>query len=324
MNSLDGTKGWEEVLGPVRRVATATLLPSDSPRRAGEDPDHIEVLSGFEETLPPITVHYPSMRVIDGMHRLRAALLRGDTEIDARFFEGPSDDAFILAVRANIGHGLPLSAGDRRAAAIRILASHPQWSDRAIASVAGLAPKTVSVLRHDRTEAGPVAAGPDSRIGRDGRVRPVDSSEGRRVAGRLIADNPEASLREIAGKSGISPGTVRDVRARIRRGEDPVPPKRSARPRKPSSGGEDNVRSLTADDPAAVFRMLYRDPSLRLTENGRLLLRLLEVHTLGGEQWEKIIISLPPHCIGSVSAAAVACAEAWQDFATRIERHECA
>ena len=70
------------------------------------------------------------MRVIDGTHRLRAALLRGVDVIDVLYFDGPDADAFVLAVELNHTHGLPLSRADRTAAAERIIGSHPDWSDR--------------------------------------------------------------------------------------------------------------------------------------------------------------------------------------------------
>ncbi len=82
------------------------------------------------------------MRVIDGTHRLRAAILNGHEEIGVLFFDGTDDDAFVAAVRANVVHGLPLALADREAAATRIIKSHPQWSDRAIAEAAGLAAQT--------------------------------------------------------------------------------------------------------------------------------------------------------------------------------------
>ncbi|MFC7729983.1 hypothetical protein [Actinomadura keratinilytica] len=69
--------------------------------------------------LPPILVHRRTMRVVDGMHRLRAARLQGRCEIGVRFVDGPDADVFVAAVRANIGHGLPLSLADREAAAAR-------------------------------------------------------------------------------------------------------------------------------------------------------------------------------------------------------------
>src|SRR5205823_5872017 len=150
--------------------------------------------------LPPIVVRRATMRVIDGMHRLYAAELRGNTTIKVRFFEGSEDDAFLLAVRTNIAHGLPLKIAERRSAAGRIINDRPELSDRSIASVVGLAAKTVAGIRRSATGDAPQL---DARVGRDGRVRPLSSAEGRRLAGELLAEHPDASLRTIARGSGI-------------------------------------------------------------------------------------------------------------------------
>src|SRR2546423_5542310 len=207
----------EHAVLPIR-----SLLPADSPRLAGEDEEHVRLLAESYAELPPILVHRKTMRVIDGMHRLRAALLRGEESIKVRFYSGSEDAAFVLAVESNIAHGLPLSLADREAAAGRIVKSNPQWSDRAIAGVTGLSAKTVGVIRR-----GACADLPQlhSRIGRDGRVRPLNGADGRRRASEVFARRPDASLREVAGEAGISPGTARDVRERMRRGEDPIPPR---------------------------------------------------------------------------------------------------
>ena len=81
--------------------------------------------------------------------------------------DGSEADAFVRAVQANIKHGLPLSLRDRKAAAARIVYSHPWWSNRAIASVTGLSPKTVAGIRRSTGESAPG----DVRVGRDGRAR---------------------------------------------------------------------------------------------------------------------------------------------------------
>jgi ParB-like chromosome segregation protein Spo0J len=194
-------------------VPPSALLPADSPRLTGEDEDHARVLAATEATLPPILVHRPTMRVIDGMHRLHAAILLGSKTVRVRYFEGSTDDAFVLAVRANIGHGKPLTLAEREAASTRILVSHPEWSDRSIADACGLSSKTVGAIRRATTG----MARPAARIGRDGRVRPLDTSQSRQHAAELLAKHPEASLRQVAQATGISPATVRDVRARFRR-----------------------------------------------------------------------------------------------------------
>jgi ParB-like chromosome segregation protein Spo0J len=220
MTGMDHSSEWCAEDEQIVRVAITNLRRSRSPRVSGEDPQHIRALAESDAELPPIIVHRATMRVIDGMHRLRAAELRDRDEIDVRFFDGDESDAFVLAVRANVTHGLPLSLTDRKAAAARIVAAHPDWSDRLIASRTGLAAKTVSTMRDENEDS---ATHDDSRVGQDGRIRPIDSSAGRQIAGDLIAENPGLSLRQVARRAGISPETVRDVRGRLRRGEDPIP-----------------------------------------------------------------------------------------------------
>ncbi|MEV7286201.1 hypothetical protein AB0O01_16770 [Streptomyces sp. NPDC093252] len=276
------------------------------------------------------------MRVIDGMHRLRAAQLRGRTTIAVTFYDGTEEDAFVLAVESNVRHGLPMSLPDRKCAATRIIATHPQWSDRKIASVTGTSPGTVGDLRR-AAQAGSEAVNVP-RVGRDGRVRPVDMAERRRRAGELISANPDLSLRQIARAAGISPETARDVRNRLSRGEEPLLPPRPRGVR--AAPGEELLKvvpqtgyaeqaaarhdsaavSAFAEDLSAVNR-LKADPALRLNETGRQLLRLLSVHMLPADEWEGIIGTVPPYWGGTVAHLARECAHIWEEVASRVERN---
>ncbi|MCC3650370.1 MULTISPECIES: ParB/RepB/Spo0J family partition protein [Streptomyces] len=312
----------------VVEVEISSLSTAGSPRTSGADPEHVETLAEVQTPLPPITVHRSTMRVIDGLHRVRAAELRGQRKIAARFFEGDEADAFVLAVESNVTHGLPLTTADRKRAAGRIIASHPQWSDRMIASVTGIAPGTVAEIRRRRPGG---RAGEVSRIGQDGRVRPVNGTEGRRLASRLIAQDPSLSLRQVARAASISPETVRDVRNRMMRGEDPLPgPRRGNRKRangaEVPAAGRGGLRPAAVacrnpvQDRAAVLDRLRADPALRFSETGRTLLRLLTVHMMSPEEWDAIIDKVPPHCGGVVARLAGECAEMWAEFAQRVER----
>jgi ParB-like chromosome segregation protein Spo0J len=334
------TSPRQQHLSAVHVLPVDFLRTADSPRAVLENTEHLRVLAMTGETLPPIIVHRPTMRVIDGMHRLRAAVLRGRTEIEARFFDGSEEDAFVLAVESNIAHGLPLKLAERSAAALRILASHPHWSDRAIAAVTGLSAQKVSSLRRSLPEA-PVTA--DARVGRDGRVRPLSTAQARREASRLLSSFPEMSLRQIARRTRLSPSTVRDVRDRMQRGEDIVPrrhqkpaPRRSV-PCETEPGGPVVIRSRadlaaedTADrcvqpeaappapDPVALYRRLCRDPALRQSEAGRRLLRLLGLLLMASEEWGALAGAVPAHRTGVVADLALECARTWQSFADRI------
>ncbi|MEV0253857.1 streptomycin biosynthesis protein [Streptomyces sp. NPDC050732] len=306
----------------VVEVEIGSLATTDSPRTSGVDPEHVQALAVVQTPLPPITVHRPTMRVIDGLHRLRAAELQGRSKIAVKYFDGAEDDAFVLAVESNVTHGLPLTTADRKRAAARIIASHPQWSDRMIASVSGIAPGTVADLRR-RAPGG--RQGDESRIGHDGRVRPINGAEGRRLAGELIAENPGLSLRQVARVAAISPETVRDVRNRMMRGEDPVPQRgkqanrddRATAPRIPRPSAVPDRDA--AQDRAAAVKRLKADPALRFSEIGRTLLRLLSIHTISREEWDQIIDKVPPHCRGVVAYLAGESAEMWTEVAVRVQ-----
>jgi ParB-like chromosome segregation protein Spo0J len=349
----DGVPG----LKSRHRVPIAELAGSFSPRIGGENEEHASLLAEMEEPLPPVVVHRATMRIVDGLHRVRAARLRGEEFIDAMFCDGSEDDAFVLAVDLNRAHGLPLSTADRKAAAFRIVSSHPGWSDRRIAAVTGLAASTIGSIRERSTDRfGQLNA----RIGQDGRTRPRDSAAGRRRAADLMLSDPAASIRQIAKAAGISPATASDVRARLVRGQPPTTSsqrrtdepamtgtatvrsraepehedrKLSSRTANPSVDSADSpiplqrsqypgVLAEQRDDtsPAKFIAALVGDPSLRFTEAGRALLRFLGCVSVDQRQWEDIAQSIPSHQRAVVVSLARECATVWERLAERLER----
>ncbi|MDH6144073.1 hypothetical protein P3T35_006109 [Kitasatospora sp. GP30] len=290
-------------------------------------------LAGLDAPLPPILVERASMRVVDGAHRLMAALLKGRQTIEVEFFDGSPEDAFLRAVEANVSHGLPLSLADRRAAVSRIVATHPRLSDRAIARIAGVGAKLVAAIRRRSTAALPQL---EARVGQDGRVRPVNGVAGRLRAAELLAERPEASLREVAQLAGISPATVSDVRKRLRDGKGPLTdwaaiqqlgeagddgaPASVEAPvsAAPESRNRRRLRLVSAD-PTELLEKLVRDPSLRHKEEGRQLLRLLRQNAMGIRDWADLTAAVPPHCRALVVSLARQYAATWQDFAQELD-----
>jgi ParB-like nuclease domain len=275
-------------------VSIIQLTPGDSPRLGGELPEHVRMLAEAGDRLPPIIVHRATMRVIDGMHRLRAAHLRGDTEIEVSYFDGAGDDeAFILAVQANIAHGLPLSLADRKAATLRILKAHPEWSDRSIGMITGLSPKTVGAARRD--------AGEDevpqlsARVGRDGRYR---------------------SLRSVVTAAEEGSGLGEEIIGMV------TDPGREPSHHLVRSAGRrrNGLRSgrRAVGNAQTIIRALSRDPSLRFTDSGRGLLRRLITRAVGPEEWDDLISVVPPHCVEAVTQLAIAYAYAWEQFAEKL------
>uniref|UniRef100_A0AAU3GVA5 ParB/RepB/Spo0J family partition protein n=1 Tax=Streptomyces sp. NBC_01401 TaxID=2903854 RepID=A0AAU3GVA5_9ACTN len=290
-------------------VPVTALGAGDSPRLRGLDLAHVQLLAENLGDLPPLLVHRPTMRIVDGRHRLAAARLNGEELLPVRWFEGSDADAFVAAVRLNTVQGLPLAGYERSTAAQRILLSHPERSDRWIASVCGVAPRTVAALRRrcptdDEQQL-------DVRTGRDGRRRPLSAEAGRRIATEIMRRDPQASLRTVARQAGISVGTALDVRRRLA-GEagtapGPVPGSESA----PVAAAPVAVRPETIRGELA---RLVRDPSLKYSGQGRALLRLASATLAFTEQAETIAGATAGHSRQSLHLVARACAEGWARF----------
>ncbi len=313
---------------PLSEVLVGELLAADSPRRSGIDTEHVRLLAQHDGKLPPILVHEPSMRVVDGMHRLLAAKARGEERIWAHLWAGDAANAFVMAVRANVTHGLPLSLADRRSAAERIVRSHPHWSDRMIAAGSGLSPKTVASVRACLSEEDQHL---DTRVGRDGRARPIDMAQRRADAARLITQNPDLSLRAVAKQVGIAPETVRQVRAKLASDARVIP--LNGADRAVSAGGNKSRQSVRLQGTTSVrqtragamdlersLRILFGDPALRSTETGRMLLRVLSTTFVLEQRAADLAESIPVHNLGLVAAVADANAVIWRRLAETVTR----
>ncbi len=303
-------------------VSVESILPADSPRLSGENAEHTSVLRESLPDLPAILVNRRTMRVVDGMHRLSAAKLQGANMIWVRFVDVSQHEAFLLSVRANMAHGLPLSLADREAAALRIVTSYPSWSDRAIANVVGLAPSTVAVIRGRSTDCSPQL---NARLGRDGRIRPTSTLDGRLRASEIVSAHPDTPLREVAAKAGVSLGTAHDVRDRMRRGDDPVPERQRAQGDRVlsrcSRRGPRHRRRRS--EPAAwpsIRPRLIKDPTIRYINSGQELLRWFDTHVIAGQSWQGVVDAIPPHWTDTIAGLAYSCGDQWYEFARALER----
>jgi ParB-like chromosome segregation protein Spo0J len=322
-----GVNAHKETIDQEGKKSTAVaipimdLIPGDSPRLKGEDKAHVMRLAEIEHALPPILVDRRTMRVIDGVHRLMAASLQGRKEIEVEFFDGSPEDAFLRSVEANVAHGLPLSQADRHTAALRILMSHPSMSDRAVAKATGLGSRAVAELRRS-TDAVPQL---NMRLGRDGKVRPLNGAEGRMQVAQLMTEHPEASLRQVARIVGVSPATALDVRRRLERGESPVPRRMDmADAGRQEESAEQITKPKSRGGPvepsaAATLEKLLRDPSMRQSEQGRRLLRALSENAAFVANPAHVIASLPAHSLGLVAQVASQNSQMWRALAQELE-----
>ncbi|HEV2635913.1 MAG TPA: hypothetical protein VGX23_12240 [Actinocrinis sp.] len=283
---------------------------SGSPRLGGIENRHVSALAQLASAqLPPVLVHQRTLRVIDGVHRVHAAIMRGETTIVAEFVECAEGEVFIRAVQANAQHGLPLSLEDRRAAGDRILQTHPHWSDRMIAKIAGLSPNTVGAIR--RRQAG--ASGADGhRVGLDGRTHRLSPGDTRHAVREALARNPAASVRELARTVGISVGRAHVLRRELLDGQRLGAAPDGGMPAEAHPGGQ--------AVPGLLVRMLAADPSLRLNEQGRGLLRLLVVQAIGPAEWSNLLDVVPAHRADLVIELAESYARTWSRFAEELKR----
>jgi hypothetical protein len=272
------------------------------------DPRHVAVLAEVPDRWPPILVARRSMMVLDGVHRVAAARRLGMPTITAHLFDGDEDQAFVEAVRSNIAHGLPLSLAERSWAARRLLSSQPDRSDRATAAICGLDHKTVARLRDQvRSPSGEIPRS-DVRIGRDHRARPIDAAGLRIRIAAALADAPEESLRQIAHRVGASPETVRDVRARLARGDDPVP-----------SGARHVADPPLPPPPPVVWPAWAADTACRSVPDAAEFGAWFD-QGAASLDWRRFVEVVPLSRVYEIADQARAYADAWRHFAEALER----
>ncbi|MEU6121141.1 ParB N-terminal domain-containing protein [Streptomyces sp. NPDC047123] len=329
---------------PEQELPVHALSPGLRLRQGGINTAYLQLLvdaSGRCE-LPPVLVQKDGWRIIDGLHRLEAAKLRGDHSIKARLVDCTDAEALVLAMKANSAHGLPLSRADRVSGAERVLMAHPEWSDRAIASVTGLSAKTIAALR-DRSACATPPGG--QRLGLDGKLRSVTAGEGRRRAAAYITAHPEATLREVARETEVSLGTVHDVSARLRRGVSPecnglrgpgprltlhpadqapdAPP--AAPAREPDPEGTPLRAAHPGDEPPAweaVAAKVAGDPCLRYTEGGKKFLQWMALHAGDPDGWQELVNTVPAHWLGVIAPIAESLSKEWGLFAERLRSRQ--
>lgn len=296
-------------------MPVASLTVSDVLRAPAQRDSHARGLTDAKGEFAPVVVHRETMRVIDGVRRVRACQAQRRETVSVRFFEGNAADAFLLSVRLNVhGDGLPLTLSERRAAAARIVVSHSFWSDRTIASFVGLSANTVGSVRRRSAEA---TCQVGLRKGRDGRVRPVSAAKGRILAGKILQERPDTPIRQIAERAGISVGTAYDVRERLARGLPPVreePYAVTGRPQ-PAGGDDDPHRPVTAPD---LIGLLAKDPALKYTQQGRSLLNRLTRYLVSAEECRALLDTVPEHWLGTVTDLARSFAADWENTVGRL------
>ncbi len=311
--------------GSVEQVPISRLIGTMGVRSQPVDVAHVTQLSQLVDRLPPIVVHRPTMTVVDGVHRLLAIVGAGGTHVDAILIDIDLADAFVLGVQLNSAHGLPLTQRDRRLAITRILGEHPEWSDRRIAEVAGVSPKTVGAVRRTAPDLPPVT----ERIGRDGLPRSILANRGQprtSAIGALDVRQPSGPVASSLHPDGapvppdsgtssepapIAGGRMVSSRQAGQVGPGPLPDVEAGR-----GAGRGNGRS------SEIQRTLHRlrlDPSLRDNVVGRTLLRLLSAHLWDETRLLAVADAVPSHRAADIAYAAKLCSDSWARFAQVVQ-----
>jgi ParB-like chromosome segregation protein Spo0J len=284
-------------------VETEALRYGPSLRSRRLDPAHVATLAELDGRWPPILVRRRDRVVVDGHHRVAAARLTGRATVAAVWFQGTDDDAFVEAVRLNVEHGLPLTVEERKSAASFLLVDHPDWSDRRIAQVCALSPRTVGRLRSAASD----EIRPAGRVGRDGRLRSVNPESARRQIIEAVSASPTASLRAIAREVGTSPETVRRIRQRVQ--SERVQSQRvQSQPVQRQSVDEAPTAEIVAIDDAAVAS----------TCDGQRFVAWLNRTGLG-DDWQRHVDTIPLSRVYEVADEARRRARAWTEFAEAVE-----
>jgi ParB-like chromosome segregation protein Spo0J len=302
----------------VVELSIGELRVSPSMRERGIDPAHVAALAEVAESWPPIVVNRSDGFVIDGQHRVAAAKQLGLRELRAVWFDGSPDDSYLEFVRRNVSHGLPLTLAERRLAARRIVSSRPDLSDRGIAVVCGLSPRTVARLREEAgADAGRTNGSRSSkgRVGRDGRVRPIDPVAARARIAEELARRPDASLRAIASAVGASPETVRSVRNEIRAARPPTLHDAPVH-REP----EAMVVGLLSRSPKAPIELPWRgDRAFTDRDDGRQFVDWFDGTSVEqGDLW-RYVDGVPLSRVYEIADEARRRAEFWTRFAVAVE-----
>jgi ParB-like chromosome segregation protein Spo0J len=295
-------------------IAIDAIHLGPSMRTAGIDPLHVAALAEVAALWPPIVVNRADSSVVDGHHRIAAARQLGLRELSVTWFDGSVEDAYLEFVRCNVGHGLPLTLAERRHAARRMLRSYAERSDRAIAAVCGVSATTIARLRK---ELGPVdwtsdgTGGAKGRIGRDGRVRPLNGMALRSRIAQELALRPEASLRAIAGTVGASPETVRSVRNELRAG--------SGAAKYAATGGPDVISVLNVAPVETPIAPPSEDRAFTDRDGGQEFVDWFEATSVESlDPWSHIE-AIPLSRVYEIADVARSRAEFWTRFANVLE-----
>jgi hypothetical protein len=174
-----------------------------------------------------------------------------------------------------------------------------------VAGVCGLSDKTIGRLRKTTAELPQTSA----RIGRDGRHRPVDTRLLRNEIATALRAEPDARPDDVARSLRTSASTVRDVRKRLQRGDDPVRAERATQRRTPLPHSDARTPVDWSSDRAILS-----------LPGGSGFAEWLAATKIESRHWEAHLSEIPLGRIPQLIAEAKTRAAEWTDFAASLEK----
>ena len=124
-------------------IKDLVLIPELNPRARLCEETVIRYMESFS-ALPPVRVQARTNVVVDGYHRVEAAIRLGLEEIPAREEEIPDEELRLVAGLANVQHGQPLTRGERNKLAVALVRTYGKLREEA-AELLGISASAVTL-----------------------------------------------------------------------------------------------------------------------------------------------------------------------------------
>jgi hypothetical protein len=169
--------------------------------------EYAEIMADDPDRFPPVDVFEVEgkLYLVDGWHRLNAAMTAKLDTIKCRVFTGTMEQAWEFAWGANKTNGRRLTTKDKRHAIEVALQRHPEWASPRIAALIGCTHPTVEAYRKILQ-----VEPPEGRVGTDGKRRKVKAKHEKvanqvaKIANatspprlKIVTSEPEATHRKM-------------------------------------------------------------------------------------------------------------------------------
>jgi ParB-like chromosome segregation protein Spo0J len=124
-------------------IGELVLIPELNPRQKLCEETIIRYMESFP-ALPPVRVQRGSNTVVDGFHRVEAAVRLGLEEIPVDAEDIPDEELTLVAGLANVQHGQPLTRTERNKLAVALVTRYGKLREEA-ADLLGISPSAVTL-----------------------------------------------------------------------------------------------------------------------------------------------------------------------------------